>query len=223
MKTSSTQSAVQGCIIPLGRPALGRDLELLRNKLGCSVKHMLAAFGISSRNKWKELTDKKGNDPLQDAGHALLIRFYDRYPQYFPREHGLTIGDVLANLAAHSISVSASRFAVLVGRSKTVGPKWQDGTQPDPSANAAINIIDMLCKQNNLELWLEVVEDEAIARRLIAPNEKRIGADIQDRLNIDSWGGRGKSASKIKDYPGIERRKDTSSPLPKEIERRRTA
>lgn len=196
-------------IIPCDRPTLGHDLELLRERLkeyhgNCSVKHMLSALGISSRNKWQELTDKdkKGDLPLQDASLALLARFYDRHPGLFPKEHGLTIGDVLTNLTAHAIPVSASRFAVLVGRSKTVGPKWVGGTQPDPSANAAINIIDMLLKSDNLEYWLAVAEEEAIARGLKSTKGNPGADSAQDRLGIDSWGARKRNP----EYDGTDRR-----------------
>lgn len=192
-------------IIPNDRPTLGRDLNLLREHFNCSVKHMLKVLGISSRNKWQELVDKKADLPVQDASLALLARYYDQHPDEFPDEHGYNIGDVMALLAEHDITtISASRLAVIIGRSKTVGPKYVNGTTPDPSAYISFGILYQLIKQNRLNDWLEIVNVEGVARGLM--HDKNIADkcnNIQSWLTIDSWGGRNKTATP---YEGTNRR-----------------
>lgn len=219
-KKHKNHSQVNGnidSIIPFDRPALGRDLGALHKRLGCSVKHMIAVMGVSSSNKWQEITVKNADVPLQDAALALVTRFFDRYPELFPLEWDLDIGDVLAMLAEKNMPMSASRLAVLVGRSKTVGPKWVKGTHPDPSANAAIKIIDVLLKIGNFEYWMQIAEEEARARGL-RDTDAQPGSNIDDRLGIDSWGGR----KNIKEYAydGTDRRSKVNQ-IPVVVDRRK--
>jgi hypothetical protein len=76
----------------------------------------------------------------------------------------------------------------------------------------------MLIKSGDLEYWLEIADEEAIARGLKLTKGNPGTDNAQDRLGIDSWGGRKRKP----EHDGIDRRSKIRQKAP-QIDRRKLA
>jgi hypothetical protein len=110
-----------GVISPT-KPVTGRDLDMLRTRLGgLTVTDACWLFGLQ-RNRWYKLV----NDPmpLEDVSLALVVRMLDQYPELCPIKPAPRPDWMFHWLKEVNPTLDQRTFALLFGREKSAAHRW---------------------------------------------------------------------------------------------------
>ena len=105
-------------LLPLGRAVRGRDLRLPRQLFGWDQNTTDAAFGMPRRSTWYEITSTRGEEPVKDEAHAVLLRLYLEIPECRPAQDTDAFG-YLANAEIELVEI-----AVIAGRNFKAAYHW---------------------------------------------------------------------------------------------------
>ena len=144
------------------RPIQGSDLERLRRKLKLSIDEARMLFGVSM-NKWVELTQGAGaREPIKNATVALLVRYYDKYPEKCPIPRAPDIDDLLELLEEGE---PQKRLGPLLGKEGVSAHRWKSTNKAmSPSVKRLARHMMEEYEQGNRDEWVAMVEEEARLR-----------------------------------------------------------
>lgn len=181
--------------IPATRPVTGRDLNLLRTRLGgITVTDACWLFGLQ-RTRWYALT--KSDKPLEDVSLAMVARIYDNYPEFCPVKPAPRAQWVFEWLKQLDPMLDQRSFSLLLGREKSAAHRWlKMGAAVSPKVErlfAAMHSM-MLSRVNAAQVFEKIVKHEADARGLditegawstednrIKPKRRKAGERIEEK------------------------------------------
>lgn len=175
--------------VELSRPVLGKDLDVVRNNLGMTIRDATWLFGMNTKS-WYDCTRKQdsqdyrvkysgnakyGPDLPVDESLALLVRIIDVMPKSV--EHINLRGKPMMDLRARMTGVSDREFGELLGRDASASYRWfKQGAEANPTVLRLCDILvkwidqggnsqSYFGKMRKIEIWRNVVSAEYAARR----------------------------------------------------------
>ena len=171
----------------------GNSIQNLRETLSLGLIDLYWLVGVGNIASPWELVGEKKYIPLQDVSLSILVRYLCKYHEesYMPvppeyQDIFDLINETDPSLFANRISkekIAIRRFAPLFGKSDWNSQQWASG-KSDPSS--VVNRLFLLVWNNikqkgeaGLKEYLQVVEEELIARKLVeTPVDKSSGEDL---------------------------------------------
>lgn len=108
-------------LFPEDRPIIGSDILKFKTNTAFDLNKVEASLGISRRDAYYDLKDKRPDEPLPEISMSILLRLYARYPELLPFQP-VSWAEFLTAIGVHP-----SEFAQLVGRTFSAGRSWLKG------------------------------------------------------------------------------------------------
>ena len=154
-------------MIPRNRPVIGRDLQVFQRENGLTIDDARYLFGLTM-NKWCEIANKCGDEPISNTAVALLVRLYDEFPHLIPEQPRLSPVDLYELLQGLDKEYTSKKLELILGRDGSNGTRWlkQGGAAGPMVERLAWHLWhDILRKRSaGLRKWEGIVAREAKAR-----------------------------------------------------------
>lgn len=159
-------------MIPTNRPVLGRDIEVLRQKLGYTVEDMCWVIGVAMPG-WSRIVKQRPDVPVRDVTIALITRFLDKYyelsfvPKFSNPEEVMNMikgNDALMRDLGGTAPLK--KMGILVGRDSSAGHRWSQSRRGiSPAITRASLLIKNLAQNTgSIKDWIDTINIESRAR-----------------------------------------------------------
>jgi hypothetical protein len=156
----------EGVLSP-SKPVTGRDLNLLRTRLGgLTVTDACWLFGMQ-RNRWYKVV--KSAEPLDDISLVLVARTLDAFPELCPIKPAARPDWMFQWLKQVNPNLDQRTFALLLGREKSAGHRWLKlGSSVSPKIARLFSLMQtmLMTGMNPTQIMEPLVMAESSARGL---------------------------------------------------------